>query len=74
MMKSHSPKKTPNMATYRKYTSFDIDKFIDKLFLSYVMFKIISEKHAPLKKKYLRSNHSKFFIKEIIKAIMLRSK
>ena len=38
------------------------------------MFKIIFEKHAPLKKKYVRANHSKFLTKELSKAIMLRSK
>ena len=38
------------------------------------MFKIIKKKHAPLKKKYLTASHSKFDIKELSKAIMLRSK
>ena len=38
------------------------------------MFKIVFEKHAPLKKKYLRANHSKFVTKELSKAIMLKSK
>ena len=56
--------------TYRKYTNFDKDKFIDEIsfnlpkhnlqeltleaFIS--MFKIVFEKHAMLKKKYLRAN------------------
>ena len=31
-------------------------------------------KQAPLKKKYLRANYSKFVTKELNKAIMLRSK
>ena len=30
-MKSHSPKRTPNIVTYRKYTNFDKDKFIDEI-------------------------------------------
>ena len=38
------------------------------------MFKTVFEKHAPLKKKHLRPNHSKFVTKEVSKAIMLRSK
>ena len=38
------------------------------------MFKIIFEKHAPLKNKCLRANHSKFVTKELSKAIMPRSK
>ena len=88
VMKSYSPKRTPNIITYRKYTNFDKEKFIDEIsfnlpkhnlqeltleaFIS--MFKIVFEKHAPLKKKYLRANHSKFVTKELSKAIMLRSK
>ena len=31
-------------------------------------------KHAPLKRKYLRANHSNFITKELSKAIMQRSK
>ena len=31
-------------------------------------------KHAPLKRKYLRTNHSNFITKELSKAIMQRSK
>ena len=34
----------------------------------------ILDKFAPLKKKYIRANHSKFVTKELSKAIMLRSK
>ena len=32
------------------------------------------DKFAPLKKNYIRANHSKFVTKELSKAIMLRSK
>ena len=32
------------------------------------------KKFPPLKCKYLRANHSKFMIKELIKAIMLRTR
>ena len=38
------------------------------------MFKIVFEKYAPLKNKYLRANHSKFFTKEFSKALMLGTK
>ena len=88
VMKSYSPQRTPNIVTYRKHTNFDKDKFIDEIsfnltkhnlqqltleaFIS--MFKTVFEKHAPLKKKYLRANHSKFVMKELSKSIMLRSK
>ena len=34
----------------------------------------ILDKFAPLQKKYIRANHSKFVTKELSKAIMLRSK
>ena len=63
-----------------KYTSFDKEKCIHKIsfnlpkhnlqglilkdFVS--MFKIVFEKHTPLKKKYLRANHSKFVTKELM--------
>ena len=34
----------------------------------------ILDKHAPMKKKYLRANHATFMTKEVRKAIMMRSK
>ena len=33
----------------------------------------VLDKHAPLKKKYLRTNHPNFVIKQLRKAIMKRS-
>ena len=38
------------------------------------MFFEVLNKHAPVKTKYLRANHSPFVTKELSKAIMLRSK
>ena len=38
------------------------------------IFMEILDKFAPLKKKYIRANHSKFVTKELSKTIMLRSK
>ena len=74
VMKSYSPKRIPNIVTYKECTNFGKDKFIDEIsfnltkqnlqeltleaFIS--MFKSVFEKHAPLKKKYLRANYSKF--------------
>ena len=66
-MKSFSPKRTPNIVTYRKYPNFDKDKFIDEISFNLpkyklqgltleafiIMLKIVFEKHALLKKKYL---------------------
>ena len=31
VMKSYSPKRTPTIVTYRKYTNFDKAKFIDEI-------------------------------------------
>ena len=91
-MKSYSAKQTPNIVNYREYTHFDKEKFIDEIsfnltkhnlqeltFEAFIsMFKTAFEKHASLKKKNLRANHSKFVTKERSKerskAIMLRSK
>ena len=38
------------------------------------LFMIILNKHAPLKKKYIRANNSPFMNKTFCKAIMSRSK
>ena len=32
VMKSHSPKRTPDIITYRQYTNFDKEKLIDETF------------------------------------------
>ena len=64
-MKSYSPERAPNLVTYRKYTNFDKEKFIDEISFNLPkhilqeltletfinMFKTVFEKHAPLKKK-----------------------
>ena len=79
VMKSYSTEWTPNVVTYRKHANFDKNKFIDEIsfnltkhnleeltveaFIS--MFKTVFEKHATVKKKYLRANHSKFLTKEL---------
>ena len=68
-MKSYSPERAPNLVTYRKYTNFDKEKFIDEIYFNLPkhilqeltletfinMFKTVFEKHAPLKKKYLKA-------------------
>ena len=86
-MKSYSAKQSPNIVNYREYTHFDKDKFIDEIsfnltkhnlqeltFEAFISMLTAFEKHASLKKKNLRANHSKFGTKERSKAIMLRSK
>ena len=37
-------------------------------------FLTILDKHAPIKKNYLRANHANFMTKQLRKAIMKRSK
>ena len=78
----------PKIISYRTYKQFNQGKFKD-LFLSYLnelemsdlsldVFKMTFlnalNSFAPVKKKYLRANHSKFVNKELSKATMLRTK
>ena len=51
-----------------KLSAFDVES------IHYSIFIDILNLYAPLKKKYLRANHSKFISKELSKDIMLRSK
>ena len=55
-----------------KLSEFDIENIPFETFTN--IFIDILNLHAPLKKKYLRANHSKFISKELSKEIMLRSK
>ena len=78
----------PKIISYRTYKQFNEGKFKD-LFLSYLnelemtdltvdVFKMTFlnalNSFAPVKKKFLRANHSKFVNKELSKAVMLRTK
>ena len=49
------------------FNNIDYDNFI-KTFVT------VLDKHAPIKKKYLRANHANFVTKQLRKAIMKRSK
>ena len=76
------------MIFYRNFKQFDRNSFSDTLdkqlskhdlsIISYETFKenflSILNKVVPVKKKYLRANHSKFIKKELRKAIMYRTK
>ena len=78
----------PKVIQYRNYRKFDFAIFNNNLRkqtknlnfseLDFAtirkIFMEILDKFAPLKKKYIRANHSKFVTKELSKAIMLRSK
>ena len=87
-MKSHIPKQQPKIIKYRNYKGFNETKFRSELtnildlnihesrnieFFKNIFLKVLN-KHAPIKTKYLRANHSPFVTKELSKAIMLRSK
>ena len=90
VLKSTFPKSPPKVITYRSYKSFSNDLFRDDLnsllskenmtldFTSLASFtKIFIDtlnKHAPIKKKYIRANHANFVTKALRKAIMLRSR
>ena len=72
----------PKIVNYRDYKNFDTKAFKDRLELTikntssfeelHETFMDLLDKFAPLKSKYLRTNHSKFMSKELSKAIMLR--
>ena len=56
-----------NILTFNIHESRNIE-FFKNIFLK------VLNKHAPIKTKYSRANHSPFVTKELSKAIMLRSK
>ena len=76
----------PKVIQYRNYKKFDYAIFnnnlrkqtlnFSELYFATTrkIFMEILDKFAPLKKKYIRANHSKLVTKELNKAIMLRSK
>ena len=77
----------PKIIKYRNYKNVDEGKFrclfkkrlndFNTDDIAVDIFKMtflnVLNKFAPLKKKYLRANHSRFFNKELNKAFMLRS-
>ena len=63
------PPKIINSNFYVKINTDDITVDIIKM-----TFLNVLNKFAPLKKKYLRANHSRFVNKELNKAIMQRSR
>ena len=58
-------KESPRIVTYANNIPFDVFMNICKATL---------DKVAPLKQKYVRSNHSPFLNKEILKAVMNRTR
>ena len=88
--KSHFSRLSPKAIYYRNYKNFDESKFIEDLiytdfslqsddpnenysFLKREFSKIV-EKDAPLRKKFIRDNHTPFMNKELRKTIYTRSR
>ena len=88
ILKSYFKKEDPKVICYRDYKYFDNEissnelenefKKIELLTLNYDIFKNVCmdaiNKHAPLKRKYIRANHAQYMDKELSQAIMKRSK
>ena len=77
-------KSKPRITTYRDYKKLNNNAFrseiqslcsseADLRFFIYSIFHIFN-KHAPIKKKYLRANENPFMTKELHVAIMKRSR
>ena len=88
VLKSEFPRQQPKVIFYRNYKNFDKLKFKEELSniisaknIAATDFKAFHSRiidivntFAPLKRKYIRANHSSFITKELSKAIMCRSK
>ena len=89
VMKAYFQKQKPKVVTYRDYKNFSENDYRQKItyelsLLGYAndipfdvfmnICKATLDKVAPLKQKYVRSNHSPFLNKEILKAIMNRTR
>ena len=81
--KTSFPKSKPKEIVYRNYMKFDIDAFQGELKLKLQsidnyesfesVFLSVLNKHAPLKKKFVRGNQAPYMTKQLRKAIMRRS-
>jgi hypothetical protein len=88
VLKTYFQKQAPNIIQYRKYKDFSRDIFREDVeralsVLDYDTIKISDftksvvstlNKHAPLKKRYVRSNQGAFMNKALHKAVMERSR
>ena len=88
VVKLYFPKQKPNIQAFQDYKRFQNDLF--RLELDYELSKLdvcnlefdhffnifieVLNKHAPMKKKYLRANQGEFMTKELNKAFMTRSR
>ena len=88
VLKTTFPKQGPTVINYRNYKNFNELAFkndlreelrrIEPSDLSYSSFETIFDKvldkHAPVKKKYVRANEKPFMTRVLRKAVMLRSR
>ena len=86
VLKTTFPKQDPSIINYRNYKNFDQTTFkkdlrnelgnMDASNTNYgaleTAFDKVLNKHAPLKKKYVRANDAPFMTKALRKAVMLR--
>ena len=83
ILKSTFPKVRAKQIVYRKFKNFDLNNFkneirtkmqlTDKYETFEEEFLKVLNKHAPLKKKFIRANHAPYMTKNLRKAIMKRS-
>ena len=85
ILKGDFTKRCPKIFTYRDCKKFDIPSFRSEILNHRILnsrdygsvdisVKSLLNKHAPIKRKYLRANDGPFMTKELRKAIMHRSK
>ena len=88
VLKASFDKQKPNVVNYRDYKNFQAEKFRQELeieladlevqFLTYASFQDtflrVLDKHAPMKKRYIRANDSPFMNRPLRKAFMLRTR
>ena len=85
VLKIFYKKQKPKIIHYRNYKTFNANLFKEELNNELLNIDIINaefrstvlsvlDKHAPIKRKYIRANNSAFMTKELRAAIMQRSK
>ena len=85
ILKGDFIKRGPKIITYRDYKQFDIPSFRSEISNPQILncrdygnidilVKTLLNKYAPIKRKYVRANDGPFMTKELLKAIMHRSK
>ena len=89
IMKSHIPRLKPKTIMYRSFKNFNSNEFLldvgnigldcnvddpNYLYIDLsVKFRKVVDKHAPLKKKFLRGNNAPFMNRNLKKAIYVRT-